>query len=205
MEITPRFHSQKPLNTQFDAQKPASSLSEKAEKNTDRAVSHQATSARIPYDTDKTARTLFLTQKISLELHSEKKESTAVKDFLEYMDKTPEERWREKILADMGLTEESLKELPAEEQQKIEEKIREIIEAKTKEGIEEERRKNQVEHAAQKTQAHVSERNISDVKGTDVSLRDIDELTPNVAQLADVPQEIQNLTEKARRDEERKS
>lgn len=54
-------------------------------------------------------------------------ESGAVKDFLDYMKKTPEERLREKILKALGLTEEDLQNMSPDERVGIENKIRDII------------------------------------------------------------------------------
>jgi hypothetical protein len=55
-------------------------------------------------------------------------ESDAVRDFLEFMALTPEERMFEAVLREMGLTREELAALPPEERQKIEQEIREKIE-----------------------------------------------------------------------------
>ncbi|HPN06763.1 MAG TPA: hypothetical protein PK050_13220 [Hyphomonadaceae bacterium] len=54
-------------------------------------------------------------------------DSGAVKDFLDYMKKTPEERLRDKILKAMGLTEEDLQNMSPDERLGIENKIRDII------------------------------------------------------------------------------
>lgn len=54
-------------------------------------------------------------------------ESSAEDQFLDYMKKTPEERLRDKILKALGLTEENLEAMPAEERLAIEEKIAEIV------------------------------------------------------------------------------
>ncbi len=54
-------------------------------------------------------------------------ESGAVKDFLDYMKKTPEERLRDKILKVLGLTEEDLQNMSPDERLGIENKIRDII------------------------------------------------------------------------------
>ncbi len=56
----------------------------------------------------------------------------ATKAFLDYMDKTPEERYREAILRDMDLTEEQLAALPPEERAKVEEEIKAQIEKRIK-------------------------------------------------------------------------
>lgn len=54
-------------------------------------------------------------------------ESGAVKDFLDYMKKTPEERLRDKILKALGVTEEDLQNMSPDERLGIENKIRDII------------------------------------------------------------------------------
>ncbi len=54
-------------------------------------------------------------------------ESGAVKDFLDYMKKTPEERLRDKILKAMGMTEEDLASMTPDERLAIENKIRDVI------------------------------------------------------------------------------
>ncbi|SBW12726.1 conserved hypothetical protein [uncultured Alphaproteobacteria bacterium] len=64
-------------------------------------------------------------------------QSDAAQDFLDYMDKTPEERMRAQILGSMGMTEEELANLPADERKKIEDKIRETIEARIQKDTEE--------------------------------------------------------------------
>lgn len=64
-------------------------------------------------------------------------QSDAAQEFLDYMDKTPEERMRAQILGSMGMTEEELAALPADERKKIEDKIRETIEARIQKDTEE--------------------------------------------------------------------
>jgi len=54
-------------------------------------------------------------------------ESGAVKDFLDYMKKTPGERLRDKILKALGVTEEDLTRMSPDERLAIENKIRDII------------------------------------------------------------------------------
>lgn len=53
--------------------------------------------------------------------------SQAKADFLDYMSKTPEERYYEALLAEKGLTQEELDAMPLEERLKIEEQIKEEI------------------------------------------------------------------------------
>jgi hypothetical protein len=57
--------------------------------------------------------------------------SEAEKWFMDYMEKTPEERLFEAILRDKGLTPEEFEALPVEERQKIEQEIQEEMEEKT--------------------------------------------------------------------------
>lgn len=51
------------------------------------------------------------------------KQSNALKDFLEYMHQTPEQRLRAKLLLEMNLTEEEIKAMPPAVQFDIEQKI----------------------------------------------------------------------------------
>lgn len=50
---------------------------------------------------------------------------TAYEELVEYMKKSPAQRWREKILRDLGLTEDQLAALPPEEKEKVEKEIAE--------------------------------------------------------------------------------
>tara|TARA_R110002124_G_scaffold64985_2_gene177849 strand:- start:666920 stop:667816 length:897 start_codon:yes stop_codon:yes gene_type:complete len=61
--------------------------------------------------------------------------SEAVSDFLDYMSKTPEERFRAALLAEEGLTEEEFAALPAKQKIEIEEKIRAKIEDSVEESV----------------------------------------------------------------------
>lgn len=62
-----------------------------------------------------------------------KTQSDRVKEaFAEYMEKSPIEHWREKILEEMGLTEESLAALPPEEAAQVEEVVQQKIEQQMK-------------------------------------------------------------------------
>jgi hypothetical protein len=54
----------------------------------------------------------------------------ATDEFLAYMAKTPEERMRTNILKSLGLTEEELQNLPPEQRQAVEDKIKEMIKEK---------------------------------------------------------------------------
>lgn len=62
--------------------------------------------------------------------------TSAQDEFLGYMQKTPAERMREAILGELGVTEEELRNMDAQERAKIEEKIRETILEKVKETAE---------------------------------------------------------------------
>ena len=91
------------------------------------------------------ARTAFLAQQIAqengedVEVKVQPENADAIKEkaqkmadeakekFLDYMSKTPEERYYEAILREMGLTKEELAALPPDERAKIEEKIKEEI------------------------------------------------------------------------------
>lgn len=87
----------------------------------------------------KQARTLFLTQQMAQEstqtaapaeeegAQTAASDSGAVNAFLEYMSKTPEERYYEALLAQEGLTKEQLAALPPDERAEIEARIREKI------------------------------------------------------------------------------
>lgn len=58
---------------------------------------------------------------------SETVESSAAEQFLDYMQKTPEERLRDKILKALGITEEDIASMTPDERVALEEKIRDII------------------------------------------------------------------------------
>jgi hypothetical protein len=64
-------------------------------------------------------------------------DEAAIAEFHAYMSKTPEQRMREAILKEMGLTEEDLKAMPPEKRKAVEaaitEKIRDRMEAQLKE------------------------------------------------------------------------
>ena len=57
--------------------------------------------------------------------------------FLAYAQKTPMERLRDQILQDLGLSEDSLAQMPPEERAAVEDKIRKIIEEKLREAMRE--------------------------------------------------------------------
>ena len=58
---------------------------------------------------------------------TEELDSAAAEEFLEYMQKSPEERLRDKILKALGLTEEDVAAMSPDERMGLEKKIREII------------------------------------------------------------------------------
>lgn len=60
----------------------------------------------------------------------------ATETFLDFASKTPAEKMRAMVLADMGLTEEDLRNLSAEDRAELEAKIRTQIEVKVKQEIE---------------------------------------------------------------------
>lgn len=60
---------------------------------------------------------------------------SATEIFLEEAQKSPIERMREQILAELGLSEESLAQLPPDEKRAMEDKIREMIEEKFRQGM----------------------------------------------------------------------
>ena len=60
---------------------------------------------------------------------------TATEIFLEEARKDPMERMREQILAELGMTEESLAQLPPDEKRMMEDKIRRLIEEKLREAM----------------------------------------------------------------------
>jgi hypothetical protein len=62
-------------------------------------------------------------------------EMTATEKFLAEAQKSPIERMREQVLHDLGLTEESLAQMPAEERRIAEDKIRELIEEKIRQAM----------------------------------------------------------------------
>ena len=57
-------------------------------------------------------------------------ETGALSEFKDYMSKTPEQRLRDSILKDMGLTEEDLKNLPPERQLAINQEIAQRLQDK---------------------------------------------------------------------------
>jgi hypothetical protein len=64
-----------------------------------------------------------------------KEDNGAKEEFLDYMNKTPEQRMRANILSKMGYTEEQLAALPDDERKKIEDKIKEMIKEELKEAV----------------------------------------------------------------------
>jgi hypothetical protein len=62
-------------------------------------------------------------------------EMSATQKFLAEAQKSPMERMREQVLSDLGLTEESLAQMPPEERRAAEDKIREMIEEKIRQAM----------------------------------------------------------------------
>lgn len=60
---------------------------------------------------------------------------TATELFLEEARKSPMERLREQIMAELGVSEESLAQLPPDEKRAMEDKIRKMIEEKFRQGM----------------------------------------------------------------------
>lgn len=58
-------------------------------------------------------------------------DSAATSEFKDYMSKTPEERLRESILKDMGITEQEFKAMPPEKQQAISQEIAQRMQDKS--------------------------------------------------------------------------
>lgn len=57
-------------------------------------------------------------------------QSTAMSDFKDYMSQSPEQRMRDSILKDMGMTEEDLKNMPPEKQQAVAQEIAQRVQDK---------------------------------------------------------------------------
>ncbi|WP_342247161.1 hypothetical protein [Pseudomonas sp. OTU5201] len=79
---------------------------------------------------------------------------SAVEKFQEYMDKSPAERIRDAILAEMGLTQEELDAMPPEEREDVEKKIAERFQQRMEmQAKEEEEKKLQRENPPIRPQA----------------------------------------------------
>ncbi len=104
----------------------------------------EKSSAFAQLQKSKQSRTLFDAQKIAQdpaqgsvpedagsESASNDSASDAVNEFLDYMSKTPEERYYEALLAEMGLTKDQLEALPPEERAKIEAEIQGKMQKRT--------------------------------------------------------------------------
>lgn len=77
--------------------------------------------------------TLFAGQQKAQE--SDYDEGTVLREFMDYMKKTPAERWYEQFLKEEGLTKEELEALPPEERMKVEARIQERMEEVMKQGL----------------------------------------------------------------------
>ncbi len=71
--------------------------------------------------------------KVDTQILAQSDSEKAVAEFLDYMSKTPEERWHEQWLQSKGLTEEEFKALSPEEQQALMDEMTEDIKQKTAE------------------------------------------------------------------------
>ncbi|CAI8871813.1 hypothetical protein [Pseudomonas chlororaphis] len=59
-------------------------------------------------------------------------QSSALDEFKDYMSKSPEQRMRDRILEEMGITEEDLKNMPPEKQQAVAQEIAQRVQDKLK-------------------------------------------------------------------------
>lgn len=89
-----------------------------------------------------TANTLWQTQRFAQSPEAEAVDAEVVTrsvadEFLEYMDKTPEELMREEILKALGYTEEDLRNMDPEELAKVELKVKELIKIKIEQAMRE--------------------------------------------------------------------
>ena len=137
---------------------------------------------------NETARTLFYAQQAASDVPAvEPKINEAVETFLEYMDKTPTERWREQILSSMGLTEESLEALTPEERRAVEEKIVQIIEEKTKENARGNEAESQTQTLEKDVAASASQSEAPAPQSANVN--SLQKLSPTIVQMLDLPAE----------------
>lgn len=90
----------------------------KAHWNSQTAAPAPATSLMFTPETD-TARNAGAKTKVDAQIIGQFDSDSAVAQFLEYMSKTPEERWHEQWLKSKGLTEEEFAALSPEEQQAL--------------------------------------------------------------------------------------
>ncbi|MDR6916036.1 hypothetical protein J2X66_002905 [Pseudomonas sp. 3296] len=70
--------------------------------------------------------------KVPADIQGNATDSSAMTDFKDYMSKTPEQRLRDSILKDMGITEEDLKAMPPEKQQAVAQEIANRMQDKMK-------------------------------------------------------------------------
>lgn len=143
----------------------------------------------IAHEKNETARTLFYAQTIaSAESAEDTEESTAVQEFLDYMHKPTAEKWRERILKRLGLTEEALEAMSAEDRPKIEDKIAEMIE----EQIEEDARENNKNGAVQKIETAIDQNSLNSFDLSALDEAELSKLSDNVMQMIDLPEEVEN-------------
>lgn len=147
-----------------------------------------------------TAKTLFYAQTIASEASQDEidEAEAIVQDFLEYMAKSTEEKWRERILSSMGLTEEELAAMTPEERDKVEDKIAKIIEDQ----IEEDIRENKKDGFAQEVKEAVENNSLRDVEMTKLSGNTLNRLDEKVMQMIDLPPEVENMYERAMEQQE---
>lgn len=126
------------------------------------------------------ASTLFYAQQAaSKPSPAETKTNEAVDAFLEYMDKTSTELWRERILSSLGLTEESLAALSPEERRAVEEKIIQIIREEIEKSAKESAKAAEVENLTKQTKTAAA-----------ANISSLQKLDPKVAEMAELPAEI---------------
>jgi len=70
--------------------------------------------------------------KVPADVKAQSSDSAAMTDFKDYMSKTPEQRLRDSILKEMGITEEDLKAMPPEKQQAVAQEIADRLQDKMK-------------------------------------------------------------------------
>lgn len=98
--------------------------------------------ARATVTNAATANTLWQTQSYAQSPDSEAvdvevQEKSVAEQFLEHMNKSPEELMREEVLKSLGYTEEELAALDPKELAKVEAKIKELIETKIEQAVRE--------------------------------------------------------------------
>ena len=137
---------------------------------------------------NETARTLFYVQQAAAETPPpEAKEKSAADDFLEYMSKSSTELWRERILSSLGLTEDSLAELPPEKRRAVEEKITQIIREEIEKSAKENAKKAELKQVTD--EKRTSAENTGQAESIDKTISSLQKLDPKVALMAELPAE----------------